>query len=196
MATVYPKKAVNIEGKYVFIVNDKQYRQAVEIEQCLGEGEECLNDSDAPAPSTVCRQKYATYRMYVINEEGEQVYDSFSLPSACLCHHKSEFAIRNDLKTEANNNLPFCPTAESLSIPNITETTATTTAAPETTKKPVRKIAAVKFGDRKRRHVRPGLHPHKCLNGNSYCESEMDYPDNIILRALEKNKELSVDLFQ
>ena len=39
-ATVYPKKAVNIEGKYVFIVNDNKYRQAVSIEQCLGEGEQ------------------------------------------------------------------------------------------------------------------------------------------------------------
>jgi len=195
-STVYPKKAKNVEGAFVFIVNDEQYRQAVDIEQCLGEGEPCRTDEDAPSfGETVCRQKYATYKMYVINQEGEQVYDSFSLPSACLCHHKSNFAIRNDLKTEANNNLPFCPTAETLSIPNVTETT-TTTAAPETTKKPVRKITAVKFGDRKRRHVRPGPHPHKCLNGNSYCESEEDYPDNIILRALEKNKELSVDLFQ
>merc|ERR1712013_624618 len=134
------------------------------------------------------------YKMYVINQEGEQVYDSFSLPSACLCHHKSNFAIRNDLKAEANNNLPFCPKAETLSIPNITKTT--TTAVPDTTKKPVRKIAAVKFGDRKRRHASPGPHPHKCLNGNSYCESKEDCPDSIILKVLEKNKELSVDLFQ
>jgi len=89
-ATVYPKKAQNIQGKYVFIVNDNKYRQAVSIEQCLGESEPCLNDNDAPEPSTVCRQKYATYRMYVINEEGEQVYDSFSLPSACLCQHPQQ----------------------------------------------------------------------------------------------------------
>jgi len=188
-STVYPKKAKNVEGAFVFIVNDEQYRQAVDIEQCLGEGEPCRTDEDAPSfGETVCRQKYATYKMYVINQEGEQVYDSFSLPSACLCHHKSNFAIRNDLISDPNNNLPFCPKAEILSIPNVTET--------ETTPKPVRKIASVKFGDRKRRQVGPGLHPQKCSNGNSYCETEEDYPDNIILKALETNKELSVDLFQ
>lgn len=71
--TVYPKKAKNIEGEFVFIVNDDQYRQAVEIEQCLGEGEVCLTDSDAPLPTTVCRQKFATYRMYVINQAGRNI---------------------------------------------------------------------------------------------------------------------------
>merc|ERR1719422_2657515 len=35
-STVYPKKAKNVEGAFVFIVNDEQYRQAVDIEQCLG----------------------------------------------------------------------------------------------------------------------------------------------------------------
>lgn len=190
-STVYPKKAKNVEGAFVFIVNDEQYRQAVDIEQCLGEGEPCRTDEDAPSfGETVCRQKYATYKMYVINQEGEQVYDSFSLPSACLCHHKSNFAIRNDLKYDVNTNIPFCPKAETLSIPNKTETTTTLAS----TNKPVKRITAVKFQDRKRRQV--GFGPQKCLSGSSYCETEDDYPKNIILKALETNKELSVDLFQ
>ena len=134
-------------------MNDEQYRQAVDIEQCLGEGEPCRTDEDAPSfGETVCRQKYATYKKYVINQEGEQGYDSFSLPSACLCHHKSNFAIRNDFKSEVNNNLPVCPKAEMLLIPkiyNIYTTQISTTSIK--TKKPEKANTAVKFQDRKRR---------------------------------------------
>merc|ERR1719400_1009537 len=117
-STVYPKKARNIDGAFVFIVNDEDYKQAVDIEQCLGEGESCRNQDDAPSyGETVCRQKYTTYKMYVINEQGEQVYDTFSLPSACLCHHRSDFAIRHSLLASAPVHLPQCPKAEKLSLP-------------------------------------------------------------------------------
>merc|ERR1712012_1535497 len=55
--------------------------------------------------------------MYVINEQGEQVYDTFSLPSACLCHHRSDFAIRHSLLASQTVDLPQCPKAEKLSLP-------------------------------------------------------------------------------
>jgi len=119
-STVYPKKARNVDGAFVFIVNDEDYKQAVDIEQCLGEGESCRNQDDAPSyGETVCRQKYTTYKMYVINEQGEQVYDTFSLPSACLCHHRSDFAIRHSLLASSGPelHLPQCPKAEKLSLP-------------------------------------------------------------------------------
>merc|ERR1719278_1590835 len=118
-STVYPKKARNVDGAFVFIVNDEDYKQAVDIEQCLGEGESCRNQDDAPSyGETVCRQKYTTYKMYVINELGEQVYDTFSLPSACLCHHRSDFAIRHSLLASSSPvHLPQCPKAEKLSLP-------------------------------------------------------------------------------
>jgi len=117
-STVYPKKARNVDGAFVFIVNDEEYKQAVDIEQCLGEGESCRNQDDAPSyGETVCRQKYTTYKMYVINEQGEQVYDTFSLPSACLCHHRSDFAIRHSLLASQTVDLPQCPKAEKLSLP-------------------------------------------------------------------------------
>ena len=86
-STVYPKKARNVDGAFVFIVNDEDYKQvllledcngyddlagdnghdnldylddgnhqAVDIEQCLGEGESCRNQDDAPSyGETVCR---------------------------------------------------------------------------------------------------------------------------------------------
>jgi len=192
-ATVYPKKAVNIEGKYVFIVNDNQYRQAVEIEQCLGEGEECLNDSDAPAPSTVCRQKYATYRMYVINEEGEQVYDSFSLPSACLCHHKSDFAIRNSFRTEPDSPpLPVCTASQKLAVNKPTQSPGKTVKP----KPPRRKTgsSSISFGDRKRRDART-LDPLQACGTSSYCETGEEYPEDFVLRALRQNNDLNPEVF-
>merc|ERR1719228_22016 len=62
---IYPQKARNSQGSYLFIVNQDTFRQAVEVEQCLDEGSECLTDSDAPSSgSTVCRQEFATHRLY------------------------------------------------------------------------------------------------------------------------------------
>jgi len=151
--------------------------------------------------TTVCRQKYATYKMYVINQEGEQVYDSFSLPSACLCHHKSNFAIRNDLKSEIKVDLPTCLKAEMLAIPKINKTTTTTTTKTTVkTNKPIRKNTAVRFQDRKRRQAGFGFQPKKCSSAladkQNYCDSEDDYPKESVLKAVQANKELSVDLFQ
>jgi len=203
-ATVYPKKAQNIQGKYVFIVNDNKYRQAVSIEQCLGESEPCLNDQDAPEPSTVCRQKYATYRMYVINEEGEQVYDSFSLPSACLCHHKSNFAIRNAFKAAPESPpLPVCPGQEKLSVSPTTTTTttsSTSTASVEritSSPKPPRKVntGGFRFGDRKKRDAGIFSGTGSACESGSYCEDNSAYPSDIILKAVKENNELNPDLF-
>ena len=193
--TVYPKKAKNIEGKFVFIVNDDQYRQSVEIEQCVNEGDPCQNDSDAPLPTTVCRQKYATYRMYVINEEGRQVYDSFSLPSACLCHHKSSLAL--GIKNGFGLDFPqlVCPGQEELAIEDSAPESSTTTTAPALGK-PQRKNSGIRFGDRKKREAG---NPGDCSNGkDNYCEesqSDSSYPTQAVLEALSSNNEINPALF-
>ena len=192
-ATVYPKKAQNVDGKYVFIVNDNNYRQAVDIEQCLGEGEPCLTESDNPTfdSETLCRQKYTTYRMYVINEEGEQVYDSFSLPSACLCHHKSNFAIRNAFKSVPDTPpLPTCSGPEKLAL------NKEPSKKLEAKEKPKRKPSSsgIRFEGRRRREVE-SLNPVNDCVGN-YCEEENEkYPTEIVLKALEANEDLNPDLF-
>jgi len=114
---VYPKKARNSKGQFVFVVNDNNYRQAVEIEQCVEEGQKCLTDDDAPVSrQTLCKQKYATYKLYAITSNREQVYDSFSLPSACLCHYKSPTSFRTGIQTRARANLPFCKAGTKLNL--------------------------------------------------------------------------------
>jgi len=215
-ATVYPKKATNIQGKYVFIVNDNKYRQAVEIEQCLNEGDPCLNESDAPTPGTVCRQKYATYRMYVINEAGEQVYDSFSLPSACLCHHKSDFAIRNAFKTVTDSPpLLVCPGPEKLAVSQPLSSVSSsgisfgssqsttsrpveqrgTSAKPAPTRKPSSNNSGIVFGRRKKRDTNEVFEkPEACVDFKNFCNESYHYPTDVVQKALDANK-LNPELF-
>jgi len=122
---IYPQKARNSQGSYLFIVNQDTFRQAVEVEQCLDEGSECLTDSDAPSSgTTVCRQEYTTHRLYATDGKGEQVYDSFSLPSACLCHFRDNFGLTSrsrfgvGIKTSQSSHLPICRAGIQLNLPS------------------------------------------------------------------------------
>lgn len=123
---IFPTKARNVKGEYLFIVNDAKYTQSVEIEQCEGEGEPCRTDSDAPfSGQTVCKQKYATYKLYAISANSEQIYDSFSLPSACVCFYKSPSSFRINLKSArgpaltsgSGGLLPRCEAGRKLDLP-------------------------------------------------------------------------------
>ena len=121
---IFPKKAVNTQGEYVFIVNDDQYRQSVEIEQCEEEGLHCNTDEDAPSSSnTVCRQKYTIHKLYAITANKEQIYDSFSLPSACICYYKNPFksniGFRSSFRASrpSGPRLPFCRDGTRLDLP-------------------------------------------------------------------------------
>ena len=128
---IFPRKAVNTHGEYVFIINDDQYQQAVEIEQCVEEDVECKTDGDAPVSrNTVCRQKYSTHKLYAINAEKQQIYDSFSLPSACICHYKSQFrsspSVRSSYKARGRRpRLPVCSGGTKLDLPTFVETFST-----------------------------------------------------------------------
>ena len=90
-------------------MNQEQFLQAVEVEECFFEGDLCRYDFDVPLASTACLQKYSTYRLYAITEEDRQVYDSFSFPSSCLCHHSS-LSFRS-VRSHLNHNSlqPTCP---------------------------------------------------------------------------------------
>lgn len=132
---IYPQKARNSQGSYLFIVNQDTFRQAVEVEQCLDEGSECLTDSDAPSSgSTVCRQEYATHRLYATDGNGAQVYDSFSLPSACLCHFRDNFGLKSGFGgggiKSSSSQLPICRAGIQLNLPSGNVQSAQGTARP------------------------------------------------------------------
>merc|ERR1711963_556210 len=111
------------------------FRQAVEVEQCVDEGSECLTGSDAPSSgSTVCRQEFATHRLYATSGNGEQVYDSFSLPSACLCHFRDNFGLKSGFVSSGTkgssgprSQLPTCRAGIQLNLP-ITDPTLVSNA--------------------------------------------------------------------
>jgi len=122
---IYPRKARNVKGSFMFIMNQGEFRQAVEVEQCEDEGEECKTDGDAPSTgTTVCRQEFSTHRLYALGSNGQQVYDSFSLPSACLCHFRSNFGLKSAFGggggsvQKSSSRLPTCRAGINLSIPS------------------------------------------------------------------------------
>lgn len=99
-SVVYPRKAQNTAGSYMFILNTNEYKQAVEVEQCIGEGQKCRTDDDAPqAGLTACRQKYTVYKMLALDSQGKEILDTFSLPSACLCYYQDKpFGLRSSFE--------------------------------------------------------------------------------------------------
>jgi hypothetical protein len=120
-----PRKARNSHGNFMFVMNSPEFRQAIEVEQCDGAGESCRTGSDAPSSGvTSCRQAFATHRLYAMDGEGRQVYDSFSLPSACLCHFRSSFGLKfgqvGGGAAVASSQLPVCRQAVSIYVPSQT----------------------------------------------------------------------------
>jgi hypothetical protein len=108
----------------MFVMNSREFRQAIEVEQCEGAGEACRTGSDAPSSGvTSCRQAYATHRLYAMDGEGRQVYDSFSLPSACLCHFRSNFGLKSapgggGPVAAPSSQLPVCRAGVSIYVPS------------------------------------------------------------------------------
>merc|ERR1712227_103265 len=154
---------------------------------------------------------------------GEQVYDSFSLPSACLCHHKSDFAIRNAFKTEPHSPpLPVCPGPEKLAVSQPSKSSSAspgsssgisfgssepttsrpveqrgTCSKPAPTRKPSSNNSGIVFGRRKKRDTNDVFEkPEACADFKSFCNetSTRHYPTDVVLKALDANK-LSPELF-
>merc|ERR1711874_267242 len=138
-------------------------------------------------------------------EEGRQVYDSFSLPSACICHHKSDLAI--GFKLGPSYPRLTCPAQEELAINR--ETSDSSTSKQKSRVKPQRKNPdKIQFGNRNKREVqfrdsaeseRPKFAPtaNECnLEGKNYCANNdsLTYPAQAVLEALATNNEINPEL--
>jgi len=208
---IFPQKAQNIRGEYLFIVNDGRYRQAVEIEQCESEGQTCLADNDAPSPgNTVCKQKYATYKLYAISASRNQIYDSFSLPSACVCFYKrpSSFRTRNNFspsrRFSAENNLPRCRAGEKLDLPSFPERQERNSYRRiddfEAFVYPQDNIRIPRYDSSRSNFVSRSRYisrtrwtrstRNECDNVSKYCTDVSNYPDGITRSLLKKNPAL------
>ena len=129
---------------------------------------------------------------YACTQEGRQVYDSFSLPSACICHHKSDLAIKNGFNLDLSYPQLTCPTQEDLAITN----QPTESSKPRKSSKPPRKTnSKIHFSaDRKKREAEI---PSNCRNGpEKYCEENEinSYPTEAVLEALANNNEINPQL--
>jgi len=86
---VFPKVARNVYGQWRYIINIDEYQQGVTIEKCTRE-------EDAPClygghhglypEATGCRQRYTRHNMLTITGDRTVAYETFLIPSACVCH--------------------------------------------------------------------------------------------------------------
>ena len=87
---IYPKKAKNSQGVWKYIVNTDDYRQGISIHRCLKfihKGPCLYAGSQGVNPeATECRQMYSKHSLLSISLDGTVDYDTFSVPTACVCH--------------------------------------------------------------------------------------------------------------
>jgi len=85
---IFPRKARDLSGAFRFVLNSEEYVQSLDVEKCVGDGLPCVVDDDAPGSgSTYCRQQYSVYQLISLDENGQDVVNSYRMPSACICHH-------------------------------------------------------------------------------------------------------------
>ncbi|PSN53465.1 hypothetical protein C0J52_09350 [Blattella germanica] len=84
--TVYPKAATNMDGEWMFIIqNRSSLVQFVDVETCgtvksCSEGRNELEDG-----SSICVQNYKYERLLALNRNGRHQEHDFKLPSTCVC---------------------------------------------------------------------------------------------------------------
>ena len=91
---IYPKKAKNSKGQWKYIVNTDDYKQGVSIYRCLKDVHKgpCLyaGSPGINPDATQCRQMYSKHSLLSISLDGTVDYDTFSVPTACVCHLKDK----------------------------------------------------------------------------------------------------------
>jgi len=90
----FPKVARNVNGRWRYIINIDEYQQGVTVENCI------TNREDAPClyggamgnfpEATVCRQRYTRHNLLAITADRRVAYETFLIPSACVCHIKDK----------------------------------------------------------------------------------------------------------
>ncbi|XP_017772167.1 PREDICTED: uncharacterized protein LOC108559407 [Nicrophorus vespilloides] len=87
---MYPRKAMNLDMQWKFIVQDEQYmRQAVHFEACSQKAK-CFADSFIPNDyKTYCKTKRIAIRLLALTENGQINIDYFQMPAGCVCSYKT-----------------------------------------------------------------------------------------------------------
>lgn len=87
---IYPKKARNIQGVWKYVINTDGYRQGVSVHRCMKQVHKkpcTYAGSQGKIPeATECRQMFSRQSLLSISLDGSVEYDSFAVPTACVCH--------------------------------------------------------------------------------------------------------------
>ncbi|XP_017039039.1 protein spaetzle isoform X2 [Drosophila ficusphila] len=89
---MYPKKGLKSDNTWQLIVNNEEYKQAIQIEECEGAGEPCQFTSNFPQSyKPTCTQHYVLRNLASIKNDGnlDVVQETFQIPSCCKCGLKT-----------------------------------------------------------------------------------------------------------
>lgn len=88
---IYPKAGESKDLKWLYIINQQNYTQAVKIEECVNPEGECMFSENFPnGYVTMCKQSFIYRQLVAITKTGEIVKDNFKLPSCCKCIYKQK----------------------------------------------------------------------------------------------------------
>ncbi|KAH8232360.1 hypothetical protein KR032_004700, partial [Drosophila birchii] len=85
---LYPKKGLKADNSWQLIVNDEEFKQGIQIEECEEKDLPCGYAENFPARyKPVCRQHYVMRNLASIPNSGQLdvVQDVFKIPSCCKC---------------------------------------------------------------------------------------------------------------
>lgn len=81
---IYPRRAMNLQNEWRYVVNQKYYRQPIKVEICQWKNSKCQFPATLPN-SYICVQKYIHVQLLSLNENGEVVPYYYEVPSYCKC---------------------------------------------------------------------------------------------------------------
>ncbi|XP_055923142.1 protein spaetzle isoform X5 [Eupeodes corollae] len=88
---IYPKAAESKDLKWMYIINQQNYTQAVAIEECVNPDSACMFAESFPnGYVTMCKQNFKYRQLVALSKSGEIVTDIFKLPSCCKCIFKQK----------------------------------------------------------------------------------------------------------
>ncbi|KAH8363329.1 hypothetical protein KR084_008448 [Drosophila pseudotakahashii] len=85
---MYPKKGQKTDKTWQLIVNNEEFKQGIQIEECEGDGVACQYAFNFPNNyKPICKQHYMQQTLASIKNEGELdvVQQTFLIPSCCKC---------------------------------------------------------------------------------------------------------------
>lgn len=122
-----------LNGRRVFIANDREFMQVVEAELCANVNAEC-NHLEGILPegmTSTCVQKYANKRLLYFEPNNEKLAaDAFKYPSCCSCHIKHKHYDMRSLTPNTQHHQShqdLSSASNHLNNPTITSVSSTTT---------------------------------------------------------------------